>query len=70
MSGEWTEAYSTAVGYLDFNATDGGYRRLGREAGRGYESNGKIRSILFQTSLKHEVDMPGSLGLSRTCGVG
>lgn len=67
MSGEWTEVHPTAVGYLDFDAAKG-YCGSGLE--RGYESNGKIRSILFQTSLKHGVDMPGSPGLSRTCGVG
>lgn len=53
-----------AVSYMDFH---GG---LQRGAARGYGSNGKIRSILFQTSLKHGVDMPDLPGLSRTCGEG
>lgn len=61
-----------AVGYLDFDTMGrkGGWQRGGGGARRGYGSNGKIRSILFQTSLKHGVDMPDSPGLSRTCGVG
>lgn len=69
MSSEWTKAHMHC-GWLFGFQRDGGWQRDGGGARRGYGSNGKIRSILFQTSLKHGVDMPDSPGLSRTCGVG
>lgn len=50
-------------GYLDLN----GRRVVGRdEAGRGYGSNGKIRSILFETSLKHTRRICRVRSVSRT----
>lgn len=70
----------TAVGYLDFDAPvdyDGGRGgKGGVKKKRAY--SGKIRSILFQTCLKHggvgyaelERARARALGLSRTCGVG